>query len=107
MYVGIVNLTTVLTLIEVRYMGVRKRPKGKYEADITNPVKKVCVLLGILNTKEEAGAYDNTTSMYRGPNTKLNFPTSNEDNLEYPNKIDENLHHELNLEFTLAPSGSM
>jgi len=107
MYVGIVNLTTVLTLIEVRYMGVRKRPKGKYEADITNPVKKVRVLLGILNTKEEAGAYDNTTSMYRGPNTKLNFPTSNEDNLEHPNKIDENLHHELNLEFTLAPSGSM
>uniref|UniRef100_M1DJI9 Ethylene response factor 3 n=1 Tax=Solanum tuberosum TaxID=4113 RepID=M1DJI9_SOLTU len=87
-------------------MGVRKRPKGKYEADITNHVKKVRVLLGILNTKDEAGAYDNTTSMHRVPNTKLNFPTSNEDNLEYPNKIDENLHHELNLEFSLTPQGA-
>ncbi|KAK6797474.1 hypothetical protein RDI58_005176 [Solanum bulbocastanum] len=88
-------------------MGVRKRPKRKYEADITNSVKKVRILLGILSTKEEAEAYDNMTSMYRGPNIKLNFPTSNVDNLEHPNKIDENLHHELNLEFTLAPPGSM
>ncbi|KAH0669473.1 hypothetical protein KY289_023966 [Solanum tuberosum] len=37
----------------------------------------------------------------------LNFSTSNEGNLEHPNKIDENLQHELNFKLTLDPPRSM
>ncbi|KAH0756371.1 hypothetical protein KY290_026641 [Solanum tuberosum] len=69
--------------IEFQYRGVRKRPKVKYGADITNPIQKVRVLLGTFDTKEEATrAYNKAARMYRGPKAKLNFPTSNEDNIE-------------------------
>ncbi|WMV58029.1 hypothetical protein MTR67_051414 [Solanum verrucosum] len=74
---------------EVRYKGVRKRPWGTYGAEITNPIEKVQVWLGTFKTAEEvARAFDTTTRMYHGPKAKLNFPPTNEDNLENANNIE-------------------
>jgi len=78
-----------------------------HEADITNPIQKICAWLGTFDTKEEATrACDKAARMYRGPKAQLNFSMSNEDNLENPNINNENFHHELNLEPRLAPLGS-
>uniref|UniRef100_M1DKY4 Ethylene-responsive element binding protein 5 n=1 Tax=Solanum tuberosum TaxID=4113 RepID=M1DKY4_SOLTU len=93
---GIVAIVTiVVTSTEIQYSGVRKMPWGKYKADITN--QKVCVWLGTFDRKEEAATtYVKATRMYRDLKAKINFPESNEDNLE---------NEELNLELTLALSG--
>ncbi|XP_049397240.1 ethylene-responsive transcription factor 4-like [Solanum stenotomum] len=74
---------------EVRYKGVRMRPWGTYGAEITNPIKKVRVWLDTFKTEEEAArAFDTTSRMYHGPKAKLNFLTTNEDNLENANNIE-------------------
>ncbi|WMV58034.1 hypothetical protein MTR67_051419, partial [Solanum verrucosum] len=74
---------------EVRYKGVRKRPWGTYRAEITNPIRKVRVWLGTFKTSEEAArAFDTATRMYHGPKAKLNFPSTNEDNLENANNLE-------------------
>ncbi|WMV58031.1 hypothetical protein MTR67_051416 [Solanum verrucosum] len=74
---------------EVRYKGVRKRPWGTYGAEITNPIQKVRVWLGIFKTAEEAArAFDTGAKMYHCPNAKLNFPQTNEDNLENANNLE-------------------
>uniref|UniRef100_M1DBZ2 AP2 domain class transcription factor n=2 Tax=Solanum tuberosum TaxID=4113 RepID=M1DBZ2_SOLTU len=77
----VVVVTTTVTLNEVPYRGVRKRSRGKYKDQFTN--HNVCVWLGNFDTQEEAArAYDKATRMYHGAKAKLNFPMSNEDNLE-------------------------
>ncbi|XP_015161109.1 ethylene-responsive transcription factor CRF6-like [Solanum tuberosum] len=103
----VATVTVVVTPIEVRYKGVRERPRGKYGDDITNPIQKVRVWLVTYAMKEEAtNTFEKAARMYYYPKAKLNFPTSNEDNLENPNINNKNLHHELNLELILAPPGS-
>uniref|UniRef100_M1DDB3 AP2 domain class transcription factor n=1 Tax=Solanum tuberosum TaxID=4113 RepID=M1DDB3_SOLTU len=93
---GIVAIVTiVVTPTEIRYRSVRKMPWGKYKTNITN--QKVSVWLGTFDRKQEAAkTYLKAMSMYRGLKAKINFPTSNDDNLE---------NEELNLELTLALSG--
>ncbi|KAK4726777.1 hypothetical protein R3W88_031694 [Solanum pinnatisectum] len=74
---------------KVQYKGVRKRPWGTYGAEITNPIKKVRVWLGTFKTEEEAArAFDTAARMYHGPKAKLNFPPTNEVNLENANNIE-------------------
>ncbi|KAK4787007.1 hypothetical protein SAY86_010840 [Trapa natans] len=62
---------------DVKYSGVRRRPWGRFAAEIRDPIKRTRVWLGTYDTAEEAAmVYDRAAVRIKGPDAQTNFAIS-------------------------------
>lgn len=79
---------------DIRYRGVRKRPWGKYDAEIRDPYKRTRIWMGTFVSPEDAArAYDSAARAIHGLKALTNFPPSAPESSLLRNVGDRGLGH--------------